>query len=239
MIKFLTKRIEKIAEYVNFKTIAEVGADHGYITKYLFIQNKIKFAYLTDISSKSLSKAQKNFDKDFKNQVSFLVGDGLNPLQNLVKNKPKQIIIAGIGGKEIVKILAKNTFYTNFILQPQKNVVELRKFLLNNKYKILKDEVVKCGKMYYCVLKVKKVDKQQVLTNNQIAFGKTNLKNYSIDFISYLKYLKQRNNQILINKPVKEILKMQIEIDKLLKRGEKHVWKIIRVSKIRWRNFAP
>ena len=211
MIKFLTKRIEKIAEYVNFKTIAEVGADHGYITKYLFIQNKIKFAYLTDISSKSLSKAQKNFDKDFKNQVSFLVGDGLNPLQNLVKNKPKQIIIAGIGGKEIVKILAKNTFYTNFILQPQKNVVELRKFLLNNKYKILKDEVVKCGKMYYCVLKVKKVDKQQVLTNNQI----------------------------LINKPVKEILKMQIEIDKLLKRGEKHVWKIIRVSKIRWRNFAP
>ena len=221
MISIYTPRIQKIAEYVSYKIVAEIGADHGYITKYLFKNNKINYAYLTDISSSSLQKAINNFSKKNKDNVSFLVGDGLEVFTNILSKLPKEVIIAGMGGKEIIKILSKNTTFNNFVLQPQKNVLELRQFLINNNYKILKDEVVKSGKIYYFVLKVKKTNKKQNLTKKQFLFGKTNLKYITQDFLSYLKYEKQRNELILKSKFVPNIYNKQLEIEKvLLKKGE-------------------
>ena len=238
MIK-TTERIKKIAEFVNDKVVAEIGADHGYITKYLFDNKKINFAYLTDISKKSLDKAVKNFSKNYKDSVRFLVGDGLEVLDKNLKIKPNQIIIAGMGGKEIVNILSKNMDYSNFVLQPQKNILEVREFLIKNNYKILKDEVVKSGKMFYFVLKVKKSEKIQKLTKNQLEFGLTNLKNLSPDFISYLKFEQNKNSNILQNKFVKSIYKKQQQIEKLLVKGENlNVWGYFRISKIGWANFG-
>ena len=234
-----TNRIKKISEFVNKNIIAEIGADHGYITKYLFLKNKIKFAYLTDISEKSLNKAIVNLSKQYSNKTVFLVGDGLNVFRKEVKKMPKQIIIAGMGGKEIAKIMAKNTCFKNFILQPQKNVLELRKFLNQNNYKILKDEVVKDGKMYYFVLKVKKIFMQQKLCLEKLMFGLTNLKKFSEDFLCYLKFEHEKNEKILQKKYVKEIYEYQMMIEKMLNRKEKtNVWKIIRVSKVRRGNIV-
>lgn len=216
-----TKRIEKIANFVNCNVVAEIGADHGYITKYLFENNKIEYAYLTDISEQSLNKAVKNFSKKYNKKVSFLVGDGLEVFNKPLKPQPKQIIIAGMGGKEIIKILSKNTSFNNFVLQPQKNVLEVRNFLISNNYKILKDEIVKSGKIYYFVIQAKKSLKPQKLTKNQLMFGKTNLKEYPQDFISYLQDESIKNKKILNVKFVKEIFNKQTAIEKILKqRGE-------------------
>lgn len=241
MINNYTLRIQKIAEFVSHRTVAEIGADHGYITKYLFNTNKINFAYLTDISSNSLQKAVKNFAKTPKNKVSFLVGDGLEVFKTISTKIPKEIIIAGMGGKEIIKILTKNIHYNNFVLQPQKNVLEVRKFLNKNNYKILKDEVVKSGKIYYFVLKVKKIKTKQKLTKQQLMFGLTNIKNFSPSFLSYLKYEQQKNEQILKTKYVEEVFIRQKEIEKILtKKGELlNVWKNTRISKTRRENFIP
>lgn len=97
----------------------------------------------------------------------------------------EQIIIAGMGGQEIIKILDQNDncLYNNFILQPQKNIIELRIYLQENNYEILKDELVQEGKMFYFIINAKKVNKKPTpLSIFQLYFGsptnKENLENY-------------------------------------------------------------
>lgn len=217
---FLSNRISEIAKGVNKKVVCEIGADHGYITYQLFSEKKIKFAYLTDISDKSLQKAKKLFETSkFASKVAFGVGDGLEAVEEidqnlLIKNPIEQIVIAGMGGKEIIQILSKNSIYNNFVLQPQKNVVDLRKFLIQNNYSIKKDKIVKDGKMFYDVLVVEKSDKPCKLLQNQILFGKTNLKTMHQDFIDYLEYKKRVIEDILQKKDIKE---QRIILNKIFK----------------------
>ena len=218
MIK--SNRISTICQMVSKRVIAEVGADHGYITLNLFDNNKLDFAYLTDISSKSLQKAKDNF-VNFKNyNVEFLVGDGLNVFNFLPKNssyiKPEQIIIAGMGGNEIIKILQndKNSF-DNFVLQPQRNVVDLRKYLQDNFFEIEKDVMTKDGRIFYNILKVKKVKTKQLLKQEEILFGKTNIERKSDIFKEYLLF--ELEKLIKITKKTQEVNEKILQIKEVLK----------------------
>ena len=80
------KRINKIVSFISKKSIAEIGADHGYITKQAFNKNKINFALLTDISSKCLQKAINTFKLTNFN-VCFEVGDGLEAVKTYYQKK--------------------------------------------------------------------------------------------------------------------------------------------------------
>lgn len=225
----ITKRICQIAAFVNKQVIAEVGADHGYITKHLFDTKKIKYAALTDISSSSLQKARDNFkNSKFANKVCFSVGDGLRALDsinNSVNNKKvEQIIIAGMGAKEIISILSQNSNFEHFVLQPQKNIVELRNFLIENNYKIKKDVMVKDGKIFYNVISTQKVQKNtQKLTKRQLFFGLTNTKNPNENFIEYLKFKKEQYSNILKEASSKDIkMKLALIEKELNKIEQKH-----------------
>lgn len=214
-------RINAICDCVDKTVVAEIGADHGYITKQLFNQNKIEFAYLTDISKKCLQKAVDNFNKN--TQCMFCVGNGLQALkqENIWINNskkqdinPQQIIIAGMGGNEIIQILSQSEAkqYSNFVLQPQRNVVELRKFLVDNNYEILSDTLVREGKIFYFVIKTKKTDKKSSLTQDELLFGKTNLTHPNKYFLEYLEYEEEKLSNILKNKKVKDI---EVKLEKI------------------------
>lgn len=228
-----SKRIDAICCCVDKPVVAEVGADHGHITHTLFKQNKIKKAYLTDISQKCLDKAVKNFSSSpYQSQVKFLVGDGLNALKDeqtlqphfltqleskFVPNDNMQIIIAGMGGLEIIKILSSNQAdkFTHFVLQPQRNVIELRKFLQDNNYKILSDLMVREGKIFYNVIKAQKTDGIYTLTEDELLYGKTNLINPNKDFIEYVKFELTKLKEISKVKKVEEIENKIFSLQKL------------------------
>lgn len=207
-------RINVICDCVDKTVVAEIGADHGYITKQLFDQNKIEFAYLTDISKKCLQKAVDNFDKN--TNCMFCIGNGLQALKreniwinNSLKKDiaPQQIIIAGMGGNEIIQILSQNEAktYTNFVLQPQRNVIELRKFLVENNFEILSDQMIREGKIFYNIIKTKKTDKKTSLTQEELLFGKTNLLKPNKHFFDYLSFEEEKLLEILKKKKVKDI----------------------------------
>ncbi len=204
-------RIDKICAFVDKNPIAEIGADHANITHRLFENRQIDFAYVTDISKKCLNKAHLKLKKYSKNVV-FLVGDGVEVFSNFDYSSfgllpPKQIIIAGMGGQEIMKILqqkpSKN--FDNFVLQPQNNVVQLRLFLQKNKFYIQEDVIAKDNKMFYNVLKVKRDNQIQNLSRLQILFGLTNLTEIGQDFKDYVRYKKSLYKDILSKKEVAEI----------------------------------
>lgn len=221
MIK-TNRRIEAICVFVTEKIIADIGSDHGFITKNLLNKNIVDFAFVTDISLKCLDKAKDNL-KDLSSHITFIQGDGLEMFldEKLAPKNcnfvPKQIIIAGMGGREIKKILSQDTEkkFKKFILQPQKNAKELRQFLQKNKFLIMEDVLVKEGKMFYNIIVAERGDKEQNLTEMEMLFGKTNLEKPSVDFFDFINYEKQKCEIILKKKKVTSIEKKLSMLNKI------------------------
>ena len=236
----IDNRIEKIAKLVDKKIVAEVGCDHAFITKKLFELNKIDFCFLSDISGKCLEKAKKNLD-GFKDKTTFTVADGLLGFlpqgQNLDKKDtnfvPEQAIIAGMGGKEIVKIIKQDNLkqIKYFVLQPQKNVDEVRLFLTKNYFCIKREVVAKQGKMFYNILSVERSDKIHRLSKSQIVVGKFLKKDMDNDFKDYIKFNIQKFGSILEKKEIKSV---RDKLDLFKEKGDKQdVWKYFTISKIK------
>ena len=116
----MTKRLERIfSEIPKCDSFADVGCDHGFIAEKMILSGKCSNVTITDISAKSLQKAKNLLKKHIENGVvNAICTDGLKG----VSNKTETVLIAGMGGEEIVSIMknAKN-LPPNLVLQPMKN----------------------------------------------------------------------------------------------------------------------
>jgi tRNA (adenine22-N1)-methyltransferase len=221
-----SNRIEKICSLVSSNTVAEIGCDHAYILKNLFETKPIDCAFATDISNLCLNKARKNLS-GYLHKVYFYVGDGLDPLEDVLGPKvakfvPVDIIIAGMGGKEIIKILENATKFhrenVTFILQPQKNCDMVRKFLMEHNFLIEQDIVAKDGKMFYNILSCKINYEQNTLTDEQIEFGLGTQKDS--DFYEYLSFEKAKCERILSKKKVARVQRRLDLLKKICKENK-------------------
>lgn len=162
-------RIEKLCRYLDYcKTFADVGCDHGYCTWYMLENGLCERAVISDISAKCLKKAEillKSYIE--KGVVTPVCADGLEG----ISEDTEQVLIAGMGGEEIISILKKSFIPENFVLQPMKNVREVREFLLSDGAEITVDEPFEFSGKFYYVLKGKKRGKQSIYGGQQLEFG--------------------------------------------------------------------
>lgn len=122
-INFLTSLFPKKV----FLTI-DVGCDHGYLSIQLMKENKSEYVINVDNKIKPLRNAIQNTSKYFfSNKIVNFLNDGLYGMQNDLC--PDVIVIAGIGGLQIIEILKKSTIvnFKKLILQPEGNFLKLRK----------------------------------------------------------------------------------------------------------------
>lgn len=155
----LSKRLSAIKDMVpNNSIVADVGTDHGYIPVYL-IENKISKKVIgTDISKGSLDKIIDLVRSlDLEDKIESRLGNGLDVI------KPYEVdtlIVAGMGGLLIKDILEKSKKTTesinNFILQPMVGAKELRKYLIDNNFKIVDEDLVLEDNKYYEIIFAKK-----------------------------------------------------------------------------------
>jgi len=210
-------RLDEIASLVSEKVVADIGSDHGYLIKILFESGKISKAFACDISQKCIEKAKQNLSA-YKAKTTFLCGDGLDVFKcyldgNLgVKNinsLPKEVIICGMGGKEIIKILSSGASqkFDKFILSPQKNVYEVRRFLSQNAFEFLVDKMICENGIYYNVLKVQRGNEPYILSEIELLYGRENTQNPQGDFLDYCIAKLESYRTILAKKEVKEIQK--------------------------------
>jgi len=154
----LSRRLHCVAEIVEKEgVIVDVGTDHGYLPYYLFTQNKIKFALLTDINSGPLKNAEKTFqDSSYAKDVVFVQTSGLEGIDNSMLTS---VIIAGMGGNLINSILnraiQKLRSYKQIILQPMSEQEEVRKWLTAHDFKINRDIFVSEGSKFYEIIEIK------------------------------------------------------------------------------------
>lgn len=181
------KRLEKLLEEcLNLSKpddiIADVGSDHGYLAIMLAKSGKYKAVIATDISKPSLDKTIA-LAVNQKTDVICKIGDGLLPAP-----EANIAAICGMGGQEIIKILTSSPNIKRLVLQPVQNHIELRQFLIKNKYKIIKDYCIEDqGKFYYII--VTSGHGKNFYTKTQKLFGKN--PKTSTDFTNYL--IKEKN----------------------------------------------
>lgn len=219
------KRLAIIASKIEKeKCVADIGADHGYLTKILLEQKRAEKVIATDISEKSLQKSidlSKRFG--FENQIETRVGNGFEPLR---ENEVDVAVVAGMGGQEIIKMLKTQNLKNikKFIFQPAQNAPELRKYLCENGYEIVSDEIVQDQKKFYFTIMTTKNGKNEKLQNWQILFGKyaQNCKNG--DFFDFLEeYISKKQKLIddkIENKKIQEELKLALDLKKYKQEGD-------------------
>lgn len=180
----MTKRLERIfSEIPACKSFADVGCDHGFIAEKMLISGKCSHVTISDISEPSLQKAKKLLYPFIqKGMVTAICTDGLNG----VDCNTDAVLIAGMGGEEIIKILHESPFLPlNLVLQPMKNVDKVRKELINLGYSINKDYLF-YDKKYYNLLVCRLGEMQEPYTEKELIFGRDNLKQRSDDFMLYV-----------------------------------------------------
>ena len=151
----MNKRLQLISEYIeDGKGIIDVGTDHGYLPIYLAENNYKGNIIASDINHDPLNKAISNAKASGAEQkIRFLLCDGL-------KDCPKEdidtIVIAGMGGDMIVKILDATEWCLSpmykLILQPMSKQEILRYWLVYNGFEIMDEELASENGAIYQIL---------------------------------------------------------------------------------------
>ncbi len=151
----LDKRLELCAEFVSGKgTVCDVGTDHAYLAVELIKSGKCEKVIASDINPNPLESARKTVEKyGVADKVELVLSDGL---ENINLDGVTDIVIAGMGGETIVKIL-ENHIYTSdnsirYILQPMTKHEIVRKWLCEYGFQKLSEKAVEDGGKIYTVI---------------------------------------------------------------------------------------
>ncbi len=153
----LTPRTEGIVSLVpKCRTVADIGCDHGYVSIALLQRGIAERAFACDIKEGPLEHAKVNISKaGLSDRIETLLAPGLSGLSD---EEADVIIIAGMGTRTITEIIgnspdkAKKAEY--LILQPQSEIPELRQFLSDNGFSILKNKMMREGDKFYFAMLV-------------------------------------------------------------------------------------
>lgn len=219
-----SKRIDTLCSLLKKTTsFADVGCDHGYCSKYMLENGLCEFAILSDISKGSLQKAETLLNEYIvQGKAKSVLGNGFFG----VPKDTQEVLIAGMGGEEIVAILSheKYGFIPEiFVFQPMLNPEKLRAYLLENGGYIEKDYTFLAdGKFYDVVVGRKRKDEEkQSYTEWEIEFGRDNLKKRGEDFLKRISrrlkdtqgFLERENLQ---DKSREELLQRKHRLERVL-----------------------
>ncbi|MEY8427677.1 class I SAM-dependent methyltransferase [Lachnospiraceae bacterium 46-15] len=148
----LSKRLLEVSGLVSCGSrLADVGTDHGYIPIWLTEQGVIRSAVAMDINRGPLLRAQENIRlHGLEEKIETRLSNGVAELR---PGEADSVVIAGMGGSLMVKILeeGKEVLGTvkELVLQPQSDVCKVRRFLQGNGYRIDAERMVlEDGKFY-------------------------------------------------------------------------------------------
>ena len=147
----LGNRLDAIYEMVKGGTVADIGTDHALLPVALVQSGKCRSGFACDIKKGPLESAGRTIAAaGLTDKIERVLCDGIPA----VCADCDTIVIAGMGGLMIADILARATLseQTQLLLQPMTKAAELRRYLVNNGFRIERETYVREGKMIYIIL---------------------------------------------------------------------------------------
>ncbi len=180
------KRIEILCSLLSpAEVFADVGCDHGYCSEYMLKNSLCKKAILSDVSKGSLAKAEALLSAYIEKGLAVpVLGDGFYG----VPPETDEVIIAGMGGREIVEILSDEKYGflpRTFVLQPMHDAEKVRRYLVGAGAYLERDFTFRDGK-FYDVIRGRRLNRDEApqrYTDAEYEFGKENLAARPADFL--------------------------------------------------------
>ncbi len=148
------KRLQSAVPYIKKGgRIADIGTDHAYLPIYLVREGIVSGALAADINLGPILSARANIEAaGLFDRIETLQTDGLHGVESYA---PDDILVFGMGGELIVKILSEAPWVRDerigLILQPMSRVSTLRGWLLENGFSILGESLTDSAKFYQTI----------------------------------------------------------------------------------------
>ncbi len=137
------------------KKVVDIGTDHAYLPAYLIENNICPSAIAADIGKGPLENAKKvvSTSENLSKKIELRLSDGLKEIN---PDEAEDIVIAGMGGILISEILAAAPWVKDdtkrLILQPMSHAEDVRKYLCENGFEIIKEKACSDGKHNYILI---------------------------------------------------------------------------------------
>lgn len=193
----LSLRLSAIADMVTEgNRLVDVGCDHGYLPVYLVQNGKIPAAIAMDVRKGPLSRAQEHIRQyGLEEYIKTRLSDGLGALE---AGEGDTLVIAGMGGPLMERILTDGASvrdsFSELILQPQSDIPHFRRFIQNEGWEIVEENMIEEEGKFYPMMRVQKAQmplieerKSDLPYSLEEAFGKFLLDSGNLVLLQYLK----------------------------------------------------
>ncbi len=159
--------------------IIDVGTDHAYLPIHLIQNGTARACLASDIHEGPCESARKHIAEcGLSDKIEVRKADGLCGAKAFGQT---DIIIAGMGGALICEILEKAQFIKSenirLILQPMRNVPDLRKYLLDNGFAIVKEALAAEDERIYEIICAEFRGEKGEYTPLSLLLGPKNIEN--------------------------------------------------------------
>lgn len=157
-------RLLTCAKLVVGNKAVDVGTDHGYLAVHLIQKGICHSVVACDVNEKPLEAAKNTAEKaGLSEKIQLILSDGLD---NVPKDGVTDVIMAGMGGELISKLVGKCSWLrdkskpVNLVLQPMTKSEVLRKWLYDNEFEIKKELGCEDGGFVYSVMQAEFVGRK-------------------------------------------------------------------------------
>ena len=130
--------------------VIDVGTDHALLPVWLVQSDRVSRALATDVRPGPLQSAAALVEKTGTGEhIRLLLTDGLD---GVGQADGDTVVLAGMGGQTMIRILSRAPWTrvgTLLILEPQSKKADLRRYLIENGYRILSERLAEdAGRIY-------------------------------------------------------------------------------------------
>lgn len=201
----LSERLQAVADMVTKGNIVcDVGCDHGFVPIYLIRQGIAPKVIAMDVNEGPLKRAREHIEEHgVEEYIETRLSDGMHSFR---EGEADSLICAGMGGRLMMRILredeAKTASFKELILQPQSELEQFRRFLRNQGYLIVDENIIEEDGKFYPMMKAVKGEKEslnELLWRQQMEdrYGAVLLQKKSIVLHRYLEKEKHTYEEIL------------------------------------------
>lgn len=192
----LDNRLKLCSDFVRKGAkLADIGTDHAYLPVWLCRIGRCPSALAADINPEPLKRGEGMIiESGLSDRIETRLSDGLKEIR---RDEADDIVIAGMGGELIAKILSECSFATDsskhFILQPMTRSEVLIAWLCENGFKIIKQDCCVASGRCYTVLLVKYAGEKNSADELYCYLGELSPKNNE----THLRFLEGHLNRLL------------------------------------------
>jgi len=193
-------RLERVAANVPAGArLADIGSDHGYLPVALMRRGAIAAAVAGEVAATPFHAAERTVrDNALQQHISVRLADGLAAIEPT--DAITAISLCGMGGETIRDILDSGRAHLSgqerLILQPNGGEQPLRQWLMDNGYRIVREELLQENRFYYEIIVAERAE-PLVYTAQQLYFGPLQMQARSPQFLGkWQRMLRQKHKTL-------------------------------------------